>query len=86
MITQQPPIWHHSNRYSADQACEHCKGIVRHEPWCITCSPTVLYAYEAVVDGDRLTEGDKMILHALGVKWVGQKCAGACQSREIAER
>ena len=26
----------HSNQYSADSACGHCEGVVRHEPWCTT--------------------------------------------------
>ena len=32
MPTQQAKTWHHSNKYSADAACEHCEGVVRHEP------------------------------------------------------
>jgi len=75
MSTQQASIWQHSNKYSADAACEHCKGIVRHEPWCITRSELVLYAYEAVVDANTLSEGDKLILHALGVSWTNNPCA-----------
>jgi hypothetical protein len=82
MSTQQASIWQHSNKYSADAACEHCKGVVRHEPWCITCSKLVLYAYEAVVDADALTEGDKLILHALGVAWTNNPCAGTCKPVE----
>jgi hypothetical protein len=80
MPTEQAIIWQHSNKYSADAACEHCDGIVRHEPWCITRSSDVLYAYEAVLDGDKLTEGDRLILHALGVTWTGKICSGACKS------
>lgn len=66
--------WIHSNRYSADSACEHCHGIVRHESWCITCSSEVLYAYEALVDASKLTVGDRLILHALGVAWIDNPC------------
>lgn len=80
MSTQQASTWQHSNKYSADAACEHCQGVVRHESWCITRSEIVLYAYEAVVDGNALTEGDKLILHALGVAWTNNPCAGACKS------
>lgn len=69
---------HHSNRYSADSACEHCDGIVRHEPWCITLSPAILYAYEAVLDARKLTLGDQLILHALGVAWTDSPCRGTC--------
>jgi len=72
--------WIHSNRYSADAACEHCHGVVRHEPWCITCSTEVLYAYEAVIDASKLTVGDQLMLHALGVAWIDNPCQGACKS------
>jgi hypothetical protein len=80
MPTQQTTTWQHSNKYSAEVACEHCDGVVRHEPWCITRSSDVLYAYEAVWDADKLTEGDRLILHALGVTWTGKICSGACKS------
>jgi hypothetical protein len=59
----------HSNRYSADSACEHCEGVVRHEAWCITVSSIVLYAYQAALDANKLSMGDQLILHALGVVW-----------------
>ena len=76
MSTQAATVWQHSNRYSADAACEHCGGIVRHEQWCVTRSEAVLYAYEAVVDANKLSEGDRLILHALGVAWIDNRCAG----------
>ena len=79
-MSTQAAIWHHSNKYSAEVACEHCEGIVRHEDWCITRSPDVLYAYEAVLDADKLTEGDRLILHALGVTWANNGCVGACKA------
>jgi hypothetical protein len=82
MSTQQAATWHHSNKYSADIACEHCEGIVRHEPWCINCSAEVLYAYEAVLDANKLTEGDRLILHALGVRWVNEDLEGGCNKSE----
>jgi hypothetical protein len=82
MPTQEATTWRHSNKSSAEVACEHCEGVVRHEPWCITRSPEVLYAYGAVLDADKLTEGDRLALHALGVTWVNNKCAGACKSVE----
>jgi glycerol-3-phosphate cytidylyltransferase-like family protein len=65
----------HSNRYSADSACEHCGGVVRHENWCITRDPLVFYAYDIVVHPAKLTVEDAMRLHALGVAW------GACQGK-----
>jgi hypothetical protein len=78
-MSTQSATWHHSNKYSAESACEHCQGIVRHQHWCITQSETILYAYESVLDADKLTEGDRLMLHALGVAWVNN-CA--CQSAE----
>jgi hypothetical protein len=60
----------HSNRYHADAACHHCGGLIRHENWCITHNPRVFYAYEIVVDPQKLQFGDQLILHALGVNWM----------------
>ena len=82
MATQAVTTWHHSNKYSAEAACEHCQGVVRHEPWCITQSEVILYAYAAVLNAEVLTEGDQLILHALGVAWTDNLCAGECKSRE----
>ena len=68
-LPQQTRIYH-SNRYSADSACLHCRGIIRHETWCVSQNPRVSYAYKAVLDAERLSLGDRLILHALGVGWV----------------
>jgi hypothetical protein len=59
----------HSNQYSADSACGHCDGVIRHEPWCITQNASVQYAYQAVSDPCHLSPGDHLILHALGTAW-----------------
>ena len=40
----------------------------------------VLYACEAVVDAGKLSEGDRLILHALGVAWTDSPCGDACKS------
>ena len=69
----------HSNRYAAQSACEHCQGIIRHEPWCITVDRTVYYAYQIVADPRKLTVGDAIILHSLGVAWVENRCRGKCR-------
>lgn len=66
----------HSNRYTAQSACEHCQGIIRHEPWCITVDCRVYYAFEIVAEPGKLTMGDALILHALGVMWGNSKCQG----------
>jgi hypothetical protein len=84
--TSQTSTWMHSNRYSTDTACEHCNGVIRHETWCITRSRLIRYAYQAVLDSSHLSEGDGIILHALGVRWVNNICAGSCQSGKAAQR
>jgi hypothetical protein len=61
--------WYHTNRYDARAACEHCGGVIRHERWCITRNVSVQYAYDVLVDANRLTLTDRLILHALGVAW-----------------
>jgi hypothetical protein len=63
----------HSNRYSADSACGHCDGVIRHEPWCITQNPDVHYAYEVALNPSYLSPGDHLILHALGAAWTATK-------------
>lgn len=71
---------YHSNRYHAQAACEHCEGIIRHEAWCITRDPIVYYAYQVVADPAKLTVGDSLILHSLGVTWTGTACQGKCKT------
>ena len=80
MFANPAANWYHSNRYNAQSACEHCGGVVRHERWCITSDPLVQYAYGAVLDPEKLTLCDKLILHALGVAWATNKCQGACET------
>jgi hypothetical protein len=67
-------IWYYSNRYNEQAACEHCEGIIRHERWCITLNAGVSYACEIVADASKLTVGDVLILHSLGVMWGGKAC------------
>jgi hypothetical protein len=59
----------HYNRYSADDACRHCDGVIRHECWCLTHNASVRYAYHAIADPERLSRGDHLLLHALGARW-----------------
>ena len=63
----------YSNQHSAESACGHCDGVVRHEPWCITQNASVRYAYQAVSDPQSLSPGDHLILHALGVAWTPKR-------------
>jgi hypothetical protein len=78
MVTAETQKWYHSNQYTADSACPHCEGVVRHEPWCITGNCAVAYAYQAVVDAAKLSLTDELILHALGVAWKQNACNGGC--------
>jgi hypothetical protein len=48
MFSAESATVYHSNRYTADSACEHCGGVIRHQNWCITRDPLVFYAYEVV--------------------------------------
>jgi hypothetical protein len=73
MPTQNQLPWSHSNRYSADSACLHCEGVIRHESWCPVQNASVLYAYRTVSEPDLLSLGDQLILHALGVTWTAAK-------------
>jgi hypothetical protein len=82
MFANPPASWYHSNQYNAQTACEHCEGIVRHEQWCITCDPLVQYAYSAVQEPEKLTFCDRLIIHALGVSWEKNRCAGACRQSD----
>jgi hypothetical protein len=58
-----------TNAYKVQAACEHCQGIVRHEVWCQTLNPNVCYACTIVASPTKLTIGDAIILHSLGVLW-----------------
>lgn len=63
----------HSNQYSADLACAHCDGVIRHEPWCMTQNALVQYAYQVINDPGRMSPGDRLILHALGATWAAKR-------------
>jgi hypothetical protein len=52
-----------------DVACPHCQGVVEHESWCATRDPKVCYAFAIVRESAKLTLGDSLILHSLGVAW-----------------
>jgi len=79
MFPNPTASWYHSNQYNAQATCEHCGGVIRHEKWCITCDAFVQYAYTVVLEPDKLTLRDRLILHALGVSWQGSGCPGACE-------
>ena len=83
MFANPAANWHHSNRYNAQSECEHCGGIIRHERWCITCDPLVQYAYGVVLDAEKLTLRDRLILHALGVAWATNPCQATCSTSPL---
>ena len=63
---------YHSNQYSADSACEHCAGVIRHTKWCITRNKRVRYAYEIILHPEKMTPYDNLALKGMSVSW----CAG----------
>ncbi|RZU41133.1 hypothetical protein BDD14_2634 [Edaphobacter modestus] len=69
MSAQKQRPLNHSNKYSADSACTHCDGVIRHESWCITENANVRYAHRAALFANELCLEDRIILHALGVAW-----------------
>jgi hypothetical protein len=71
----------HSNRYHAETACEHCFGVIRHKSWSITRNPLVYYAYEAVLDPEKLTFEDQLMLYAPGCPLGGQGLFGSLRHR-----
>jgi hypothetical protein len=75
--------WYHTNRYTAQSACQHCGGIVRHERWCMTLAPNVQYAFGAVLEPEKLSLWDRLILHALGVSWGPIACPAPCSSPNV---
>jgi hypothetical protein len=82
MSTNDAGTCYHSNRYDAS-ACEHCKGVIGHEPWCIRMNGFVYYAYEVVLDADKMTTDDALRLHSLGVTWTKRICSGSGNTSDI---
>jgi hypothetical protein len=60
---------YHTHKYAAADVCEHCDGIIRHEPWCLLVNKNVRYAYAIATDPAKLTAQDTLTLHALGVSY-----------------
>ena len=61
---------HRSNQSDVRPSCAYCEGIFEHEVWCATRDPQVAYAYQIVADASKITAGDSLMLHSLGVAWV----------------
>ena len=64
---RQMKFWSHSNKYSLENACEVCDGLIRHESWCIIENAEVYRAFHAILYG--LDEADEARLAGMGVRW-----------------
>jgi hypothetical protein len=56
-----------------DLTCARCGGMVLCERWCESVNARVRYAHDAVLHPNHLTPGDRIILHALGVRWAARR-------------
>jgi hypothetical protein len=52
-----------------DLTCTRCGGFVLCESWCESVNTNVRYARDVVLQASHLSFGDRIILHALGVRW-----------------
>ena len=52
-----------------DFTCARCGGFVLCESWCESVNACVRYARDVVLHPSRLSFGDRILLHALGVLW-----------------
>ena len=58
-----------SKQHRAPSSCALCEGVSEHQSWCAIRDPGASYAYQIVVDETKITPGDWVILHSLGVAW-----------------
>jgi hypothetical protein len=65
---------YHANKFNSESACPHCEGIFDHAAWCVTQHAEIGYAYRIVADASKITAGDSLILHSLGVAWADVQC------------
>ena len=72
MSARQQTELSRSNQNATGGTCSHCAGVAVHETWCVTRNAFVRYAYAAISGNGRLTLGDKLSLHGLGVAWTGE--------------
>ena len=70
MQVQNQLSLHHSNRYSAESACAHCEGIIRHEFVVRHTERHYLLCISGSLTENQLSLGDELILHGLGVVWI----------------
>ncbi len=60
---------YNSKQSNSPFACALCEGTFSHEAWCASRDPGASYPYQIVVDASKMTMGDTLILHSLGVTW-----------------
>ena len=68
---------YNSKQYKTKAACALCEGVFAHESWCAARDPGASYAFQIVVDASKITTGDSLILHSLGVAWAEAVLTGA---------
>lgn len=59
-----------SDQTAEGLSCARCGGLVLCESWCESVNACTRYAYDAVLHPLNLSLGDRIILHALGVRWM----------------
>jgi len=69
MKTQNSRRLDHSAQPDEDLSCGRCGGVVLCESWCESLNACVRCAHDAVLHPMHLSFGDRVILHALGVRW-----------------
>ncbi len=52
-----------------DFTCARCGGFVLCEAWCEAINASVRYARDVALHPSHLSFGDRILLHALGVRW-----------------
>jgi hypothetical protein len=67
--SSNPSSNYRSNQSDTQPSCAYCEGIFEHAAWCATRDPQAAYAYQIVADASKITAGDSLILHSLGVTW-----------------
>lgn len=60
---------YNSKQTTTQSVCALCEGIFSHEAWCASRDPGASYAFQIVVDASKISTGDSLILHSLGVAW-----------------
>jgi hypothetical protein len=69
MKAQNSQCFARSGQPDESLCCPHCGGVVLCESWCESVNARVRYAHDAVLHPMHLSFGDRIILHALGVRW-----------------